>query len=91
MTLALTDLESRLASADGVALRHALAGRAAALESRLRAAIAAGLPREQFPAFEAAANAAAAAQSVLASQPPAQDAAQPASLFASAFPSFPPR
>lgn len=89
---ALTDLEARLAAPDGPAVRDALQARASALESRLRAAIAAGLPRHEFPAWQAAADAAAAARQVLASPPPAQGGTtRSASPFAPAFPSISPR
>jgi hypothetical protein len=69
MSAALTDLEDRLAAPGGAALRDELAGRVVALEARLRARIAAGLPREDFPAWQAAAEAAAAAREVLAGWP----------------------
>lgn len=90
MSTALTDLEALLAAPDGAALRDALASRAATLESRLRAAIAAGLPRDQFAAWQAAAEAATAARAVLASHPLQTAAASPPP-FASMFSTFNPR
>lgn len=63
---ALTDLEARLQSPEGPALRDALAARTADIEQRLRQRIAAGLPRDQFPAWQAAADAARAAGGILA-------------------------
>ncbi|KAB0593777.1 hypothetical protein F7Q88_18630, partial [Castellaniella defragrans] len=57
---ALTDLETRLAAPGGGALRDALAERAARMEATLRARMADGLPRQDFPAWRDAAEAAAA-------------------------------
>ncbi|WP_276807894.1 hypothetical protein [Castellaniella defragrans] len=74
MTTALTDLETRLAAPGGGALRDALAARAARLEAALRARMAGGLPRQDFPAWRDVAEAAAAARAVLAAWP-ANDAA----------------
>ncbi|SAI70011.1 Uncharacterised protein [Bordetella ansorpii] len=91
MPTALTDLEAQLAAPDGATLRDALASRAAALEARLRAAIAAGLPRDQFPAWQAAAEAAAAAQAVLASHPLQTATASTPPPFASIPSPFTPR
>jgi hypothetical protein len=76
MTTALTDLETRLAAPGGAALRDALAARAARLEASLRARMANGLPRPDFPAWRDVAEAAVAAQAVLAAWP-ANDAAAP--------------
>jgi len=76
MDAALTDLETRLAAPGGSALRDALAARAAGLENTLRARLADGLPRTDFPTWQAVADAAAAAQSILAAWP-ANDAAAP--------------
>lgn len=67
-TPALTDLKARLAQPQGAALRDELAMRVGALELRLRARIAAGLPREDFPDWHMAAEAAAAAREILARQ-----------------------
>ncbi|MFC4297767.1 hypothetical protein ACFO0J_06905 [Castellaniella hirudinis] len=78
MTTALTDLETRLAAPGGSALRDALVARAARLETSLRARMADGLPRQDFPAWHSVAEAAAAAQTVLASWP-VNDTAAPAS------------
>lgn len=91
MPAALTDLEAQLAAPGGNALRDVLASRAAALQSRLRAAIAAGLPRDQFAAWQAAADAAAAAQAVLASYPLQTATASEPPPFASMFSTFTPR
>lgn len=66
MTLALTSLEARLAAPGGAALRDELTARLQALEQRLRERIAAGLPREDFPAWQAVAEAAQAARQALA-------------------------
>ena len=66
---ALTDLEARLQSPEGAALRDALAARAAGIERRLRERIAQGLPRDAFPAWQAAAEAARAAGDILAGLP----------------------
>jgi len=76
MTTALTDLEARLAAPGGAALRDALAARAARMEASLRARMADGLPRQDFPAWRDVAEAAAAARAILASWP-ANDAAAP--------------
>ncbi|MHA3904763.1 hypothetical protein ACTPOE_14690 [Castellaniella sp. WN] len=77
MSLSLTNLETRLAAPGGAALRNALAERAARLEQSLRARMAGGLPRQDFSAWQAAAEAAAAAREILASWP-ANDTAPPA-------------
>jgi|GEM_PF-811982 hypothetical protein len=69
MTTALTELEAKLAASGGAALRDELAARAQALENRLRARLAQGLARDDFPAWQAAADAAAAARQVLAGWP----------------------
>lgn len=74
MTQMLTDLETRLASPGGAALRDELAARAQRLEHSLRAHIAAGLPRPEFALWQAAAEAAAAAHEVLAAWPAADGA-----------------
>lgn len=66
---ALTDLETRLAAPGGSILRDALCARAARLEATLRTRLADGLPREDFPAWQAIADAAAAAQAVLTAWP----------------------
>ncbi|MCZ4329469.1 hypothetical protein, partial [Castellaniella denitrificans] len=57
MTTALTDLEARLAAPGGAALRDALSARAAHMEAALRARMAAGLPRENFPVWRDIADA----------------------------------
>lgn len=90
MTIALTDLEARLAAPGGAALRDALADRAAALEQALRTRIAAGLPRLDFPAWQAAAEAACAAREVLAAWPATDTTSSPAAP-AAALPSTSPR
>ena len=79
----LTDLETRLAAPDGSALRDALLARAARLDTTLRTRLADGLPRADFPDWQAAADAVAAAQAVLSAWPvpastPADDSAGPA-------------
>lgn len=65
-----TDLSARLAQPQGAALRDELAARVQALELRLRTHIAAGLPRDEFQAWQAAVEAAVAAREVLAAQCP---------------------
>lgn len=79
MTISLTDLENRLAAPGGMVLRDQLMARVQTLETKLRARIAAGLPREDFPSWQAAAEAAAAARETLARWPanPATDSAVP--------------
>lgn len=69
MTTALTDLEARLSAPGGAALRDALSARAAHMEAALRARMAAGLPRENFPVWRDIADAAAAASAILAAWP----------------------
>jgi len=64
-TLALTDLETRLAQPGGAALRDSLLQQAAELEARLHARLAAGLSRDEYAPYRAAAEAARAAQEVL--------------------------
>ncbi|CDM23283.1 hypothetical protein BN940_04046 [Castellaniella defragrans 65Phen] len=85
MTTALTDLEARLAAPGGAALRDALVARAAGMEAALRARMAAGLPRRDFPAWHDIAEAAAAAQAILAAWPandaPSADPAGPEQPF----------
>ena len=67
MTLpAMTDLEAQLAAPGGAALRDELVARLQALEQRLRARVATGLPRGSFPGWQVAAEAAAAARETLA-------------------------
>jgi hypothetical protein len=69
MNPALTDLETRLSAPGGAGLRDALAARAAGLEHTLRARMAGGLPRADFPHWQAVADAAGAAREVLAAWP----------------------
>ena len=68
-TNAFTELEARLAGPEGPALREDLLQRLAALETRMRQSMAAGLARETFTACEAAAEAARAAGEVLSAFP----------------------
>lgn len=86
---ALTDLEQRLAAPDGPAVRDALILQAKALQARLQARMAAGLSRTDFPAWQAAANAAAAAQEVLAAYPLPPPNASQALPQAAAIPKLP--
>jgi len=86
MTTALTDLEIQLTAPGGAALRDTLASRAVALEHQLRARIASGLPREDFPVWQAAAEAAAAAREVLAAWPVADASSSTAAAPAAALP-----
>ena len=84
-TPTLTDLEAQLAAPGGSALRDTLAARAARLEATWRAQLAHGLPREDFPTWQAVADAANAAQAVLAAWPvndstPADPPAPPTDL-----------
>lgn len=72
--MAMTELEQRLASPDGVAVRDDLARQLAALEERLRARLAASLPPAQYADAAALAEAARAAQEVLARWPVGQGA-----------------
>ena len=60
-----TELEDRLASWEGAALRLRLVAELKATESRLAATLAAMVPRAEFPAFDASIEAVRAAQSVL--------------------------
>lgn len=69
MDAMLTDLETQLAAADGAALRDTLLAKARHLEQSLRTPMANGLPRQDFPLWQAAADAAAAAQETLAAWP----------------------
>lgn len=84
MSTALTDLEVRLAAPGGAAARDELLTRTSALEQRYRTRIALGLPRDEFPLWQAAAQAAAAAHEVLATWP----AVNESTLATSAAPSF---
>lgn len=61
-----TELEARLQSPGGAALLAELSLGMCDLENRLRARIAAGTPRKEFPAWKAAINAASAAREILA-------------------------
>ncbi len=84
MSTALTDLEVRLAAPGGAAARDELLARMSALEQQYRTRIAQGLPRDEFPLWQAAAASAAAAREVLATWPAVNESA----LAASAAPSF---
>lgn len=61
----LTELEERLAAAEGATLRAELAGRLAQTESRLKARLSALLPSDEFAAVNACLQATQAAQTVL--------------------------
>jgi hypothetical protein len=65
----MTDLEERLAGAGGVELREALMARAAGLEARLRAQLAASVPRSEYADLAACADAARAAHDILRDWP----------------------
>lgn len=65
----LTDLESRLASPDGEAVRDELAARLEALAGRLRSDVAKGLSRDDYSVWTAAVDAVRAAQEVLGRHP----------------------
>lgn len=65
----LTELESRLASPDGEAVRDELAAGLGALASRLRADVAKGLSREDYGVWAAAIEAVSAAQEALELHP----------------------
>lgn len=69
METTLTDLETRLACPGGDSLRDSLLARARGLERSARASMVSGLPRQDFPLWQAAADAAAAAQETLAAWP----------------------
>ncbi|WP_323018724.1 hypothetical protein [Castellaniella sp.] len=69
MDTMLTDLDTQLAAPDGAALRDTLLTRAHRLEQSLRTPMLNGLSRQDFPLWQAAADAAAAAQEVLAAWP----------------------
>ncbi|MEI2417088.1 hypothetical protein V8Z80_13010 [Orrella sp. JC864] len=68
-SIALTDLQERLAGPQGPAERTVLLERLQALETRLRQRMAAGLPRAEYPDWAAAADAAAAAREFLSGYP----------------------
>lgn len=61
----LTELEERLAAADGAALRTELAARLTQTGLRLKHRLAAPLPRDEFAAVNACLQATQAAQTVL--------------------------
>lgn len=65
----MTELEERLATPEGPALREALLARTAALEQRLRAQLAAPLPRAEHADLAACADAARAAHATLRDWP----------------------
>jgi len=67
--LTLTDLEEQLAQADGAAVRDRLLLQAAGLETRLLERLDAGLPRDEYSLYRAAADAAHAAQEILRDYP----------------------
>lgn len=73
---ALTDLESRLASPEGEAVRGELAARLDALACRLRADVAGGLSRDDYGIWTAAIDAVLAAQEVLGRHPAASPSTQ---------------
>ena len=84
MSTLLTDLEQRLAAPGGAAVREELMAQASQLERRLRERIAQGLSRDEFPVWQAGAEAARAAHDVLNTWPMADASppAAPAALFA---------
>ena len=84
---AITDLEVRLTEPDGAAVRDRLVAQASLLEQHLRSRITRGLPRNEFPMWQAAADAAAAALEVLARWPVASDSAHATSATSSLYPS----
>jgi hypothetical protein len=61
----LSDLEARLQGPDAAAAQHATLLRIAALEQRLRAALAQGVPPADYPALESVLDACQAAREVL--------------------------
>jgi hypothetical protein len=65
MSEPMTDLEARLAAPGGDALRDQLQARLETVEADLRRRIAASVPRAEFAALAACADAAEAAQEVL--------------------------
>lgn len=69
MTTSLTELETRLASPGGATAKNTLLENARRLEQSWRARMAAGLPREAFAQWQAAADAAAAAGEILQDWP----------------------
>ncbi len=73
----MTDLEARLAQADGAAVRDGLLQRLEQLERRLRQQLAASVPRNDYARVAAAAEAAQAAQAVLRDWPVGTDAPRP--------------
>ncbi|MBJ7265312.1 MAG: hypothetical protein JHC61_17105 [Burkholderiaceae bacterium] len=83
MSITPTDLEQRLAAPGGIAVRDDLLARTRQLEQRLRGRIAQGLSREEFPVWQAAADAAHAAHEVLNTWPMADESppAASAALF----------
>jgi len=81
MSLLLTDLEQRLSAPGGAAVRDELLASTRQLEQRLRERIAQGLSRDEFPIWQAAADAARAAHEVLATWSMA-DASAPAAAAA---------
>ena len=78
-----TDLQAQLNGPGGPAARQQAIERARALEARLRARLAIGVPRDAFPVWESAAAAAAAAAAILSDYdcPKAAGTAAPSSLF----------
>ncbi len=69
MTTNVTELETRLAGPGGADLKDTLLEHAGRLERSWRARMAAGLPREAFAQWQAAADAAAAACEILQDWP----------------------
>lgn len=81
----ITELEARLAQPGGASLRDSLAARLRDLETRLRAGATAGLPRNQFPVWQAAINATQAAQETIAQYPACADDATDIPRFPSPY------
>lgn len=69
MTINVTELETRLADPGGAVLKVSLLEHARDLEQSWRARMAAGLPRDAFAQWQAAAEAAAAAAEILQDWP----------------------
>lgn len=77
---AFTALQGALAAADGETVRQAWLARIAALQSRLQSELSRGLPRDSYPDWQAAAEAAQAACEILSHYPvPGRQPANPSS------------
>lgn len=78
--LAMTDLEQRLAGADGLAQGEAIQHRLSTMEAHLAGRIAGGLPRSEFAAWQHALAAVVAARAVVHHVSPASSGTTPSTV-----------